>query len=303
MSEIKSVAANVVQDSGQDRVSAADVDGVPGVPAGEPYTVAAWVDVAPVMAPSDPGYVVAWWAEAMSTEYWFNRKQTATPAQAALVFCRVNPRDFRVTEQYRAEEVAETSLDELTVRDAATGKVTGRKTLAEAYRELRFAFEAVHQAKPAPGRTMYQWLEIAQRRGLTYHPWVDAWRKAVEQIARESGSHITTGDCLAVIAAMLETIKETRDISQSKVIEEIIDADLVKGLRKVTLNKVFAAANRGDADESLSAACRRCVKVLLSVLELNDPTGPADRAAVIQAISGRRPNLSTTKILEVLAAS
>ncbi|MGF6807422.1 hypothetical protein OKW30_002548 [Paraburkholderia sp. Clong3] len=126
----------------------------------------------------------------MSAEYWFDQEQKTTPAQAALVLCRINPRDFKVAEQYRAEEVVETSLEELAIRDTATGKVTQRKTVPEAYRELRFAFETLQQAEPGASRTMNQWLEIAQRRGLVYHSWVEEWRRAVAQIAREStGGH------------------------------------------------------------------------------------------------------------------
>ncbi|MBC8745794.1 hypothetical protein OKW41_005539 [Paraburkholderia sp. UCT70] len=118
----------------------------------------------------------------------------------------------------------------------------------------------------------------------------------------EPGTHASTADRLAVIAAMLDTIRATRGISQSRVIVEIEEADLAKGLGKATLEKVFAAANRGEAEEKLSDACQRCVRALFSVLEFNDPAGPADRAKVIAAVTGRCPGLSSQRVSEVLAA-
>ncbi|MGF6807421.1 hypothetical protein OKW30_002547 [Paraburkholderia sp. Clong3] len=59
MSENKSVGANIKHDLSHDRVPAADVDGIPGVSAGEPHSVPGWVDVAHVDRPTDPEYSLA----------------------------------------------------------------------------------------------------------------------------------------------------------------------------------------------------------------------------------------------------
>jgi len=115
-------------------------------------------------------------------------------------------------------------------------------------------------------------------------------------------TEVTPADHLAVIAAMLVTIKATRGISQGAVIVEIQESEHVKGLSKATLEKVFAAANSGSAKGVSEAACTRCIKALLSVLEVNNPDGPADRAAIIEAIVEQRPGLSSQKVSDVLAA-
>ncbi|SOE81322.1 hypothetical protein SAMN05446927_4600 [Caballeronia arationis] len=186
MSGSKSINAADNHDSGRDQVAAANPDGTPGAAIGEQNSICGWVDVARVQGPSDPAYVAGWWAEAMSTERWFDPEQPATPSQAALVLCRINPQHYPYAEQYRAEETAEKILDEIVIRDTETGEIVRRTTVSEAYRELRLMFDGVRQADPGANRTMAQWLEIAQQRGLVYHQWVDEWLEAVAQIARST---------------------------------------------------------------------------------------------------------------------
>jgi hypothetical protein len=127
----------------------------------------------------------------MSAEHWFDPKQPATPSQAALVLCGINPQHFPYAEQHRAEEAAETSLDALTIRDMASGKIVRRTTVSDAYREMRLVFAGVQQTDPTASRTMAQWLEIAKTRGLVNHPWVEAWAEAVAQIARSTSDHMS----------------------------------------------------------------------------------------------------------------
>ncbi|SAL49971.1 hypothetical protein AWB67_02291 [Caballeronia terrestris] len=187
MSESKSTDAADNHDSGRDQVAGVNPNETPSAPIVAQNPIRDWVDVARVKGPSDPAYVAGWWDETMSAERWFDPEQPVTPSQAALVLCGINPQHYKYAEQYRAEETAEKSLDGLPSRDTVTGKIVLRKSVSEAYRELRLIFDGVRQADPGANRTMAQWLEIAQQRGLVYHRWVDEWLEAVAQIARSTG--------------------------------------------------------------------------------------------------------------------
>lgn len=84
----------------------------------------------------------------MSASFWWE-SACVEPHQAARLLWYINPLDDPEGTPANSEE-------------------------NRAYRALLHEFTAVQRAEPGP-RRLPQWLDIAQRKGLRYNSWIDAW--------------------------------------------------------------------------------------------------------------------------------
>lgn len=88
----------------------------------------------------------------MDARTWFDMSD-ATPTEAAMVLCRLNP---------------------LECKDPERIYVDGDKSSPDRYRLLLRVFEDVARTSPKH-RTLMEWRATARERGLRYHSWIDEY--------------------------------------------------------------------------------------------------------------------------------
>lgn len=101
---------------------------------------------------------IGWYDETLSAAQWFGM-ESVSPNEAAMLLCQLNP-----------------------LKDAGALLTSNEQTGPDDFKLLLRAFEDVMQAD-IKQRTLNQWLDIANDKGLKYHSWIKKYAQAVQSYA------------------------------------------------------------------------------------------------------------------------
>ena len=128
-------------------------------------------------------HIIGWLDATMDASYWFNEVDLE-PEQAAMILCQFNPNEVTL------EQVQDSMND-----------VTGPRDLVLLLREFkRFA-----------KRSLLQWIQVAQKKPLRYHPWIDQYLNARKLV----GSPVVEPDRTDGVAADIRPMARLRDTATS----------------------------------------------------------------------------------------
>jgi hypothetical protein len=143
------------------------------------------------------------------------------PDEAAMLLCRIDPHE----RNWRGEAPNPENI-----------YVDDDRTSPDRFRVLRRAFEDVAETDPKP-RTLLDWRDVARRKSLRYHEWIDEY------------SPITTGNTEKVGAGgtapreskQAETITTNRLKNRSNMLDAVIELAISKAIAPDDNQNVWAA--------------------------------------------------------------